>query len=385
MSGFSLYIHWPFCLSKCPYCDFNSHVRASIDETVWEACYRQELAWWAERTSGASVRTIFFGGGTPSLMSPHLVAAILQTVSDVWPLAEDVEISLEANPNSVEAARFSDLKHAGIQRVSLGVQSFREEALRFLGRGHSVEEATQALKILQKTFDRYSFDLIYTRPQQTLQDWRDELQEALSWSSGHISLYQLTLEEGTPFLQRHQRGDWALPDEEISAQFYEETQLLTRRHGLKAYEISNYARPGHECRHNVAYWQGQDYLGIGPGAHGRWKEHDGVYAIHNLKVPERWVCQVQEQGCGIHERVALTLLEHAEEALMMGLRVVSGIDRVGFRARVGIDPLALLNPEKVQALCAEGLMDVTSTHLRATSQGRQRLNAVLAYLMPLKL
>lgn len=381
----SVYIHWPFCASRCPYCDFNSHVRDHTDEDQWARWYARELAWWATQTlPGSRVETVFFGGGTPSLMSARLVGHVLETVHALWPVAPGAEISLEANPGSVEAARFLDFRAAGINRVSLGVQALREEALRFLGRRHSVAEARAAIRVVRDTFDRWSLDLICARPGQTWDTWQPELDEALDLAGGHLSLYQLTIEPGTPFFQHHARGDWVLPGEDDAARIYSQTRRHMADRGFRDYEISNYARPGEECRHNLVYWRGGNVAGSGPGAHSRIQTAQGTEALHMVRTPETWGAQVEAVGHGVRERVLLSVEAYAEERLMMGLRLAEGVNRARFRLQTGHDPVRLVGEERVQVLCNEGLMACSDTVLRATSRGRLCLNALMAWILPLK-
>ncbi|MDE1969873.1 MAG: coproporphyrinogen III oxidase [Alphaproteobacteria bacterium] len=380
MTQLAVYIHWPFCKSKCPYCDFNSHVRERIDETRWRQALLTELAWWAEQTEGATITSIFFGGGTPSLMAPETVAAILDAVSRHWTRAADCEITLEANPTSVEAARFRALRDAGVGRVSLGVQALDDAALKFLGRGHDVREAHAAVELARATFPRFSFDLIYARPGQTAAGWRRELTAALAMAGDHLSVYQLTIEAGTAFATSFARGDFALPDEDTAGALYEATQAALAAAGLPAYEISNHARRGQECRHNLAYWRGQDYLGVGPGAHGRLTSGPARFATRQMKAPETWLAAVETRGNGTEEFVRLTVDERRSELVMMGLRLAEGIARDRFVAATGLrfeDAFA----DRLSPLIAGGFVELDEHALRATASGRQRLNAVLGKLL----
>lgn len=325
--GFGIYIHWPFCAQKCPYCDFNSHVRfGGWDEAQFLESYKRELSTIAAHVQRAPVTSIFFGGGTPSLMQAKTVSAILEHIAVLWPLSERVEISLEANPNSVEQARFREYREAGINRVSIGVQSLSDRELKALGRLHSSAEAKAAIRVAEKTFDRFSFDLIYARPGQTVREWRDELSAALALTGGHVSLYQLTIEDGTPFAERHRRGQLIVPDDDLSLALYDTTQDLTEAAGLPAYEISNHARPGDECRHNLTYWRYGPYVGVGPGAHGRvvW-DGDWTETI-TLKNPEVWCNAVLHSGHGIAHRDTVDADAQGDEYVLMGLRVHEGID-----------------------------------------------------------
>lgn len=321
MSSLALYFHWPFCASKCPYCDFNSHVRDRIDVPSWGRAFAQELQLHKDLLGDRQIRSIFFGGGTPSLMPPSLVAEILDNVAKLWSVDREIEITLEANPNSVEVDKFKALSVAGINRVSIGIQSLRQTDLTFLGRLHSVDEGIRAIETAQNCFKRASFDLIYARPEQTLASWRDELTQALAFGTEHLSLYQLTIEPGTAFATRHARGDFKLPNDDLAADLYNLTNELTTQAGLQTYEISNYARPGCESQHNLAYWQYQDYAGIGPGAHGRVTIADKKYATKQFKVPETWLKHALEQGSGFDEKFQLDQEEQASEMLLMGLRL----------------------------------------------------------------
>ena len=377
----ALYIHWPFCKSKCPYCDFNSHVRDSIDQTRWQKALLAELDHWAPALKDRELVSIFFGGGTPSLMAPATAAALIERATQLWPAAGDLEITLEANPTSVEAARFAELRAAGVNRVSLGVQALDDASLKFLGRGHNAGEARDAVALAARLFDRFSFDLIYARPGQTLAAWRDELGAALAMAGNHLSLYQLTIEAGTAFATAYARGDFCLPDEETQAALYEVTQETLAGAGLPAYEISNHARPGEECRHNLVYWRYQDYLGIGPGAHGRLTLGSEKQALKNFRAPETWLGAVERTGSGLEETLRLSAEERRDEMLMMGLRLGEGIARGAFRAETGHEPEAVLDPARLAGLSEAGFLVLDAAGLRATAAGRQRLNAVLGVLL----
>jgi oxygen-independent coproporphyrinogen-3 oxidase len=380
-SQIALYIHWPFCKSKCPYCDFNSHVRASIEEGRWRAALLKDLGHYAGLTRGRSVASIFFGGGTPSLMSAETVAAVLERAAALWPLAADVEITLEGNPTSVESQRYRDFRSAGVNRVSLGVQALEDGALRFLGRGHDVKEALAALEVARRTFERFSFDLIYARPGQTVAAWERELDQAIALAGEHLSVYQLTIEPGTAFAPAHARGDFVLPDEETQAALYESTLARLEAAGLPAYEISNHARPGAECRHNLVYWRYGDYIGVGPGAHGRISLEGARVATRQHRAPETWLEAVERHGHGGAEPVSLTPREQRDELLMMGLRLAEGVSRNRFRERLGLDLEAALDRARVAALVDAGFLELDDRRLAATAAGRQRLNAVLVQLI----
>jgi putative oxygen-independent coproporphyrinogen III oxidase len=381
MTELALYIHWPFCKSKCPYCDFNSHVRAGIDEARWRAALLKDLGHYAGLTGRRSVTSIFFGGGTPSLMAAETVASVLERAAALWPLAPDVEITLEGNPTSVEAAGFRDFRSAGVNRVSLGVQALEDGALKFLGRGHDVKEALKALEVARRSFERFSFDLIYARPSQTVADWERELDRAVALAGEHLSVYQLTIEAGTAFAPAHARGDFVLPDEETQAALYETTLDRLAAAGLPAYEISNHARPGAECRHNLVYWRYGDYVGVGPGAHGRLTLDGARVATRQHRAPETWIEAVESRGHGGEEPIALSPSEQRDELLMMGLRLAEGIPRARFRERLGLDFESALDPGRMAALIEAGFLQLDSERLVATSAGRQRLNAVLGQLI----
>src|SRR5579884_3006726 len=374
-SPFAVYVHWPFCLSKCPYCDFNSHVRrGGIDEARFARAYVTEIAAIAARTGGRTVSSVFFGGGTPSLMQPATVATILEAIARHWTVAPDVEVTLEANPSSVEARRF---RAAGVNRVSLGVQSLDDIALKALGRLHSVSEALDALAVARSIFDRYSFDLIYARPHQTPEAWAIELRRALGYAGDHLSVYQLTVEPGTPFFELHKAGKLRLPDEDLARELYDLTQVLCDAAGMPAYEISNHARPGGECRHNLAYWRGHDYAGVGPGAHGRLTVDGRRRATETERRPETWLMRVEAFGHGIIVDDALTPGEAADEYLLMGLRLAEGIDPARYAALAG----RALDPGRVALLREQGTIAVTGEgRLRVTQSGFPLLDAVVADL-----
>ncbi len=385
MSPLGVYLHWPFCKSKCPYCDFNSHVREGIEQARWRRALLTELEHAAREAPQRRVETIFFGGGTPSLMEPHTVAALIDRTRQLWDTAADVEITLEANPTSVEAERFAALRQAGVNRLSLGLQALDAEALRFLGREHSVDEGVAALATARQQFERTSFDLIYARPGQTLQAWSDELDRALALAGEHLSLYQLTIERGTRFYGEYMRGAFTLPGEELAAELYELTQARLAAAGLPAYEISNHARSGAACRHNLIYWRYQDYVGVGPGAHGRFAVHQATgsakRATRRLSGPEAWLSAVESAGHGTAEVFDVAGRERVEEALMMGLRLAEGIDRTAFAEVAGTDPVEALGEAKLAPLAAAGYLEISPARLRATAAGRQRLNALLERLV----
>ena len=376
--AFGVYVHWPFCLSKCPYCDFNSHVRhTAIDQDRFARAFAREIETTAARIGARTVSSIFLGGGTPSLMQPQTVGAILDAIGKHWHVASDVEVSLEANPTSVEATRFAGYRTAGVNRVSLGVQAMDDASLKMLGRLHTAEEAMKAVAIARQAFTRYSFDLIYARPDQTPAMWTEELTRAIGETAEHLSLYQLTIEEGTPFFGLHAAGKLKTPDEGLARTLYDVTQEVCARHGLPAYEISNHARPGAECRHNLVYWRGQEYAGIGPGAHGR-LDIDGIrHAIATDKRPEAWLMRVESNGHGVMTDDELNREERADEFLLMGLRLAEGIDPKRYAAISGRP----LDPRRIALLREEGAIIVDGDgRLRVTQDGFPVLDAVVADL-----
>jgi oxygen-independent coproporphyrinogen-3 oxidase len=375
---FGIYVHWPFCAAKCPYCDFNSHVRTQVDEEAWVSGVERELEWVAaQQPKRPVVETIFFGGGTPSLMSGAAAGRVLQKIAALWPMAADPEITLEANPASADAARFADYRAAGVNRVSLGVQALDDAALKKLGRLHDRKEALAALTMAQRNFARVSLDLIYARPEQSDAQWRAELAEAISFGTGHLSLYQLTIEPETPYALLHQKGELKIPDDDLAAGLYETTQELTEKAGLPAYEISNHARPGQESRHNLIYWRYGDYAGVGPGAHGRLCLPEGRMATAAIRLPERWREAVSRQGHGFAEQVAIHDGDAAREHLLMNLRLAEGLDLAAYELRWGTRP----PQDKIGPLVEQGLLTLQGDMLTATPQGRLVLNAVIAELL----
>jgi len=381
-AGFGLYVHWPFCLSKCPYCDFNSHVAGSIDQARWRSAFVAELDSAAAEAPRAPLSSIFFGGGTPSLMDPATVEAVIDRAAALFGLTVDVEVSLEANPTSVEARRFAGYRAAGVNRLSLGVQALDDAALKALGRGHSAREALAAIDLARRNFPRFSFDLIYARPDQTLATWREELDRALALAGDHLSLYQLTIEKGTPYYALHRDGGLVLPEEATAEALYELTGERLARADLLPYEVSNYARPGAESRHNLVYWRYGDYLGIGPGAHGRLRRDDRIRATQRWRAPERWLAAVETAGHGLEADEALSPRDATVEALMMGLRLAKGIDRRRFLARTGIDVEAAVDAAALARLIDGGFLTSNATTLAATPAGLRVLNSVLSELIP---
>jgi putative oxygen-independent coproporphyrinogen III oxidase len=376
--AFGVYVHWPFCTAKCPYCDFNSHVRTAIDEDGWVDGILAELEWVAANQNDRPVvESIFFGGGTPSLMRGKSAGRILEKIAALWPMANDPEITLEANPASAEAARFADYRAAGINRVSLGVQALNDADLKKLGRLHDVAEAKAALKMAMGIFDRVSLDLIYARPDQTDAGWREELKQALAFGTDHLSLYQLTIEPETPYAMLHRKGQLHIPDEDLAGGLYETTQELTEGAGLPAYEISNHARPGQESRHNLIYWRYGDYAGVGPGAHGRTNLNGQRTATAAMKLPERWRDTVQRNGHGFSDMTPVSNDEAAREHLLMNLRLAEGLDLAAYERRWSAKPDA----GKIAALTEQGFLVLNNNTLSATPSGRLLLNRVIEALL----
>jgi oxygen-independent coproporphyrinogen-3 oxidase len=373
----ALYIHWPFCVSKCPYCDFNSHVRERVDHAEWRTALLADLAHEAGLLPGRRLTSIFFGGGTPSLMEPATAAALIEAAARHWRVADDVEITLEANPSSVESARFADLAAAGVNRVSLGLQSLRDDSLRFLGRAHDAAEGLAALDTAGRAFERVSFDLIYALPGQTAADWQAELGEALALGTGHLSLYQLTIEPGTRFASLAAKGELAPGDPDLGADLFELTAAITAAAGLPRYEVSNHARPGEESRHNLTYWRMGDYAGVGPGAHGR---RGGTATLRHRK-PENWLAAVARNGHGLSEESPLSPRQRAVESLLMGLRLREGVDLDHVAARSGIEAGALLEPRAVERLERQGLIVRRGSRLAATGDGLLLLDSVLTEIV----
>ena len=374
--GFGLYIHWPFCESKCPYCDFNSYVSATVDNEMWEAALLSELDRHAALTPDRLLNSIFFGGGTPSLMPPKMVGRLIDRARSLWSFANDIEITLEANPSSVEASRFADFRAAGVNRVSMGIQALNDPDLKRLGRLHSVAEARSALAVAKAYFDRVSFDLIYARQDQTLEAWQSELTQAIEMSAGHLSLYQLTVEPGTAFGFRAQAGKLGgLPDEDLSADMFEVTHEICAQAGLHGYEVSNYSLKSLESKHNMIYWRGGDYIGIGPGAHGRLTLSGRRHATRTALAPQAWLERVAQRNTGTSHQEILAPQDHANELIMMGLRVSDGISR---RRIEGVAGAPLNIPDHLLDL---GLLELSDSQLRATKAGRPLLNQLVQALM----
>jgi oxygen-independent coproporphyrinogen-3 oxidase len=380
---FGVYIHWPYCSSKCPYCDFNSYVSDMVDHASWRDAYMSELEYYSSVTdAGKVVTSVFFGGGTPSLMEPQTVETVLSTISKFWDVSDDLEVTLEANPTSVEAGKFRSFRNAGINRVSLGVQSLNNDDLAFLGRKHSADEAIKAIEIAAAIFDKYSFDLIYALPDQSPQFWEEELKEAIKLSAGHMSLYQLTIERGTPFYMQHKRGEFSVANDHIAADMFNITQQIMEEAGMAAYEVSNHASKGQESLHNLSYWRYHDYIGVGPGAHGRITRGNKRKATRGHKVPDIWLKRVVEKGCGSHEFEDINEEQRFIEALMMGLRLTEGIPVSRIEKQSGISLYDFLDRYKLQSLKDQGLISSANDNvIQATREGILRLNAILGYLL----
>jgi oxygen-independent coproporphyrinogen-3 oxidase len=377
--AFGIYVHWPFCAAKCPYCDFNSHVRHAVDESGWLAGIETELDWTAEKQGAQRplVETIFFGGGTPSLMAGKSAARILDRIARNWRMANDVEITLEANPASADAARFGDYRAAGVNRLSLGMQALNDADLKALGRLHNAAEAEAALALAKRNFARVSLDLIYARPNQSARQWQAELIEALGFGTEHLSLYQLTIEPETPYAMLHKSGALKIPGDELAADLYAVTQELTQAAGRPAYEISNHAAPGAESRHNLTYWRYGDYAGVGPGAHGRLTLGGTRWATAAIRLPERWQDAVGNTGKGFSDFAEISDSEAAREHLLMNLRLTEGLDLAAYEARWGTRP----QNSKITSLVEQGVLTQTGNVIRATPQGRLVLNAVISQLL----
>lgn len=376
-----LYIHWPFCLSKCPYCDFNSHVREKVDQGRWRAALLNELEDASQNLGSKVLKSIFFGGGTPSLMDPETVGMLIEKAKSLFPSHAELEITLEANPNTVEASRFKDFSEAGINRLSIGVQSLDDQALSFLGRGHSAQEAITALEVAKNYFPRYSFDLIYARPNQTVESWKNELLKALTYVNGHLSLYQLTIEPQTAFATRLARGEKMTLEEDPATHLYELTEEMMESAGLPAYEVSNYAACSQECRHNLLYWNFEDYIGVGPGAHGRVTKHGIKHATYRYKAPETWLEAVETKGHGLQDSYPLTRLETLRELTLMGLRLTKGLEIKRIKEETGLSLEEAYNFQSINFLEKEGLLTRTATHLVPSFEGRLKLNSLIAFLL----
>ncbi len=379
MQNLSIYIHYPFCKSKCPYCDFNSHVNKQVNDDEFALAYEKELEYFSSKLTNRTIKTIFFGGGTPSLMPVKLVEKILTKIPDLWEIDKNIEISLEANPTSFESSKFLDFKKSGINRLSIGIQALNDKDLKFLGREHSAKEAVNTIKTASKIFDNCSFDLIYARPNQILKDWENELKEAIDLSPNHLSLYQLTIEKGTKFYSMHKNKEFKIPKEKLATDFYDLTNEITAQNNLNLYEISNYAKKGKECRHNMAYWQSQDYLGVGAGAHSRVffdndKERSKIMMFHE---PKKWQNEVLEFGNAIQEIEKINSGELLEEIIIMGLRLESGINNDIFLKYFGKNYQDLLDFKKIEFLEKEGFLDLTESNIRITRKGRILTNSII--------
>ncbi|MBB42587.1 MAG: coproporphyrinogen III oxidase [Rhodospirillaceae bacterium] len=381
MDCLAIYIHWPFCESKCPYCDFNSHVRRNINVSEWKDALLMEIDYYASRTSGKNISSIFFGGGTPSLMPPELVGELISRIDLRWGIEIDCEVTLEANPTGLETKNFNKLAQAGINRISVGVQALNSSDLNFLGRKHTPKEALTAVETAQKAVKRVSFDLIYGRPQQTTNAWTTELERALSIGTEHVSLYQLTIERGTSFFASFRDGDFCLPDEEKSIQLFQITDEICSKEGLKAYEISNHAREGAESRHNLNCWQGADYVGIGPGAHGRITIDKTCYETEQISSPENWLNSVKKNGHGTRRYKPIPHHDRTEEIIMTGLRLTKGLERSRFEAQTRCELEQIFNPRTLKILLDNSLLELDEMGMRATKEGQLKLNTVIASLL----
>ena len=378
----SIYVHWPFCLAKCPYCDFNSHVRENMQEAEMAAALLTEIDHYASRIGRRDVKSIFFGGGTPSLMSASTVEAVLKQIENKFKFSNDIEITLEANPTSVEAAKFKDFSAAGVNRVSIGIQSLNNQDLKALGRENDRDEALAAIEMSQKYFKRSNFDLIYARMGQTIADWEVELKRAIEMANGHLSLYQLTIEQGTSFYGQWRQGKLIIPSEDISAEMYELTNDICADHGYPAYEVSNYARKGEESRHNLTYWNYGDYVGIGAGAHGRISHGGKTYATIQNKKPETWLKAVQQKGHATKESVQLSQNEMAEEMIMMGLRLITGISNDQFKRKIGAPISDFIEMDQVASLIAQGFFEPNfPDRLQLSKKGPPLLNQILGQIL----
>ncbi len=380
----AIYIHWPFCKKKCPYCDFNSHVRDEIDHVLWAQSLTRELNYYHSILPDHIVSSVFFGGGTPSLMRPETVQNCLDTIKNKWKIVPDLEVTLEANPTSSEADKFKAFEQAGVNRLSIGVQSFDDHYLKFLGREHSADDAKKTIEMAAGIFDRFSFDMIYGRPEQTPEHWEEELKQALAFDPGHISLYQLTIEEGTEFFTRAKRGDFIMPDSDQEEEFYDVTQTILNAAGLPSYEISNHARAGEECRHNLSYWRYEDYIGIGPGAHGRFVDGKGKRcASRNHKVPEIWLERVRENCHGTHPLDIIEPKDAFEEMVMVGLRLREGISLKDINKKASFSSFVTFSKQKLDQLAEEGYLVIEGNRdrIRCTRAGLKTLNSLLVYLL----
>lgn len=379
----SIYIHWPFCKSKCGYCDFNSHVEQEINKEEWRSAYLKELSSFEEYIKGREIKTIFFGGGTPSLMPPIIVDSIIKKLSDIASFGDDLEVTLEGNPTSVEANKFKEFKAAGVNRVSLGVQSFNQENLVYLTRQHDASEALKAINIAREVFDRYSFDLIYGLPSQSLSSWKEELQTALAFAVDHISLYQLTIEKGTKFYSLYKQGKLIMPDEEILEDFYDTTCDMLGKRGYNRYEISNYALPNMESRHNMAYWKYSEYIGIGAGAHSRVENYNGgqgIYAIMTVHKPAAWFEKVKEVGSGIQSAIKLSVDDVAKEIILTGLRIEEGMSNSRFYELIGRNYYEVIDQKILLQLSNQGLIKYSSNNLKLTGKGFKLYNYIVSKL-----
>lgn len=377
MTDLHLYIHYPFCLSKCPYCDFNSHTKNNIEEKIFLNAYFKEMEFFAQKIGKRSIKTIFFGGGTPSLMSPYFLEQIIDKISNLWQIDDVCEITLEANPTSFEAEKFQDFKNIAINRISLGIQSLNDLDLKFLGRNHSAKEALEVIKTTGKIFDNFSFDLIYSLPKQKLKNWQDELQKALDFQTKHLSLYQLTIEKGTKFYQQYRDGNFKMPKDALSAKFYEKTYKIMSKNNYINYEISNYAKKNYESLHNLAYWKSKEYLGIGAGAHSRINV-DGVRnSIQMISLPEKWLEKVEKKGAGIQKQDKINKEEYFEEFLLMGLRLKNGLRNADFLFNFGKNISDLIEINKLQTLIDQNMLLCDKNQIKITQKGKLLTNSII--------
>ena len=377
MTDLHLYIHYPFCLSKCPYCDFNSHTKNNIEEKIFLNAYFKEMEFFAQKIGKRSIKTIFFGGGTPSLMSPYFLEQIINKISNLWQIDDVCEITLEANPTSFEAEKFQDFKNIAINRISLGIQSLNDPDLKFLGRNHSAKEALEVIKTTGKIFDNFSFDLIYSLPQQKLKNWQDELQKALDFQTRHLSLYQLTIEKGTKFYQQHRDGNFKMPKDTLSAKFYEKTYEIMSKNNYINYEISNYAKKNYESLHNLAYWKSKEYLGIGAGAHSRINIGGVRNSIQMISLPEKWLEKVEKKGAGIQKQDKINKEEYFEEFLLMGLRLKNGLRNADFLFNFGKNISDLIEINKLQTLIDQNMLLCDKNQIKITQKGKLLTNSII--------
>lgn len=380
-NNLAIYIHWPFCKSKCPYCDFNSHVREQINQQDFIDAYTKEISHFADFLSGKKISSIYFGGGTPTLAPMKFFESTLNNLNKYLIISDNIEITVEGNPTSIESQTFKDLQKVGVNRVSLGIQALNDNDLKFLGREHSVHEALNALHIAASTFENYSFDIIYARPKQTLKEWEDELERAIALTNGHLSLYQLTIEKGTKFFTSFKNGDFALPDDNLSADMYQLTNEITKANNISSYEVSNYASPGKESRHNMAYWEYEQYLGLGAGAHSRIKLDGKMHSLIMQHNPEKWLDSINNTGIALQEKLSLSNEDEAREYILMGLRIKKGINKNDFQLKIGKKIEECVNKAKLTQYINSGLVEMTDENLKTTEEGTMLLNSIISGLL----